>query len=133
MKIEEWDVIEFKDIKQNDTLEVSKTSDLGSLVVRSEVEYWCDGRWRLKNGYDVINRYPGFGTTVEIKRLRPEYEFPTGVGAVIEAGHSEGGRMIKFVHYRPHWIPVGGGAAWSQGNICQSYTRFNTLSEGIIL
>jgi hypothetical protein len=71
----------------------------------------------------------------DILATTPAYQFPTGLGAVVEGTFRNGGGTDKFTYAAsPHtWIRESSGFPWNQHEIRESLTNLRTLSGGVEL
>lgn len=142
VNLDKWEKINHSQINFGDTIKRVNVHEDGTRAeVTGVVMYETyDGTFQSKMRFDLIRKHYA-NTTTELFRLIPPtqeeldeaFEFPKGVGAVIEVVEKKHGDSRTFVHTGKvwHWSETQYPAALSEKDVRQHNHTFKIISEGI--
>jgi hypothetical protein len=139
VNIEDWEEIQFEDIRLGDTVAVVKITDKGTVTVASKAtDRSYNDEWILENGWRVTQR-ESLGV-VTIYRQKVKFVAPTGLGAVVRMTNKHTKDISILVHCGTtttvsdsNWRLQRYGTWWSDEELINHFENHEILSEGVAL
>lgn len=139
VNLEKWDEVEHSEVKVGDLLKIVWTKEFRdhkrTEVHKAKVTRIDGDDFYLSNGTCWSDGKPHKGTTCDLYRRKPKaFEFPTGVGAIIEADGSPRGRFKLVNLGGGRWFSIANNGTYSQSSIAMAkLINLRTISEGVTL
>jgi len=135
VNIEDWEEIQFEDIRLGDTVAVIKTTDKGTVTVESKAtDRPYTDEWILENRWTVTKR-ESLGV-VTIYRQKGTFVAPRGLGAVVKCinKHTKVTHHLVFSDHDDTsvaWRSSERGTWWSTDDLIKYFEDHEILSEGV--